>query len=112
MVSDPKDDQKPNRRRRGRRGRVLLLLIGIWLGAGLLRAETVARSYWANAHNAGATTAHVQVTFQSPFIPPFWWVSINGEVSEPQMGAGQGYDSAMLLVVEPIIGLVFVFGRG
>jgi hypothetical protein len=38
-------------------------------------------------------------------------VSIDGKVSEPQMG-GQGYDSAMLLVIEPVTGLVMVFGQG
>ena len=110
-MSDAMDDQRPNRRRRVTPALVLLVLIGIWLGAGVLRAETVARSYWADAQSTGAALANVRVTFESPFIPPFWWVSIDGKVSEPQMG-GQGYDSAMLLVIEPVTGLVMVFGQG
>jgi hypothetical protein len=90
---------------------VLAVLLAGWLVMGVLRSEAVARDYFAYAHGAGATVVNVGVQFQAPVIPPFWVVSISGDVIE----AGRTspvYRSAMLLVVEPFTGSVIVFGAG
>ena len=104
-------ESSPHRRRFGRYVGAVALLLTAWLLIGLLRAETIARDYFAGIHGGGATISNVQVSFESPAIPPFWIVSIDGEVKEPQM-MGLGYISAMILVVEPLTGWVFVFGAG
>ena len=100
------------RRRLGRVTWLLILILAAWLAAGLLRAEPVARDYFAHAHGGAATVENVEVAGVIPLFPPFWGVAINGEVREPQMTTGRGYVSAMLLVVEPFTGTVFVFGAG
>jgi hypothetical protein len=90
---------------------LLLLVLAAWLVVGFLRAEPVARDYFAHVHGDGATIENVDVKGVIPLLPPFWGVSITGDVREPQM-TGPGYLSAMLLVVEPFTGTVFVFGAG
>jgi hypothetical protein len=90
---------------------VLAVLLAGWLVMGVLRSEAVARDYFAHAHGAGATVVNVGVQFAAPAIPPFWVVSISGEVIEAG-GTSPVYRSAMLLVVEPVTGWVIVFGAG
>lgn len=90
---------------------LLFAVLAAWLAIGLLRAEPVARDYFTHAHGGAATVENVEVTGLIPLFPPLWGVAIDGEVREPQM-TGPGYMSAMLLVVEPITGLVFVIGAG
>ena len=90
---------------------VLAVLLVAWLVMGVLRSEAVAVDYFAHAHGNGATVVNVEVEFEAPAIPPFWLVSISGDVIE----AGRTspvYRSAMLLVVEPFTGSVIVFGAG
>jgi hypothetical protein len=71
----------------------------------------VARAYFEGAHGDGATVTNVEVTGAIPLVPPFWGVSIDGDVREPGPN-GQGYRSAMLLCLEPITGWVLVCGSG
>jgi hypothetical protein len=54
---------------------------------------------------------NVGVEIEAPAIPPFWVVSISGDVIEAGR-TSPGYRSAMLLVVEPFTGSVIVFGAG
>ena len=87
------------------------LLLAIWLAAGLFRAETVARDYFAAEHGEGATVADVHVEGSGPAIPPFWSVTISGDVIEADKTT-PAYRSAMILWVEPITGWVLVTGAG
>ena len=101
-------------RRRNTLARVLMVLAVLlagWLVVGVLRSETAARDYFARAHGTGATVVNVGVQFEAPAIPPFWVVSISGDVIEAG-GTSPVYRSAMLLVVEPFTGSVIVFGAG
>jgi hypothetical protein len=88
----------------------LVVLVG-WLVIGAVRAPTVARDYFAAAHGSGATVTNVDIQGAIPLIPPFWGVSVQGDIQEPQMGS-QRYISAMLLCIEPITGWVLVCGAG
>jgi hypothetical protein len=90
---------------------VLAVLLAEWLVIGVLHSEAVARDYFAHAHGTGATVVNVGVQFEAPAIPPFWVVSISGDVIEAG-GTSPIYRSAMLLVVEPFTGWVVVFGAG
>jgi hypothetical protein len=83
----------------------------VWLGAGWLRAADVARAYFAGAHGAGATVSNVSVDSQTPAIPPFWSVTIGGEVTEAGRTA-PSYESHMILWIEPITGIVLGGGSG
>jgi hypothetical protein len=90
---------------------VLMVVLAVWLGLGSLRATTIARDAFAVAHGPGATVANVQIEGSGPAIPPFWSVTISGDVIE----AGRtdpAYRSHMILWVEPITGSVFVGGSG
>jgi hypothetical protein len=90
---------------------VLVVMLAVWLVAGIVRAETVARDYFGTAHGLGATVADVHVEGSGPAIPPFWSVTISGDVIE----AGKttpSYRSALILWVEPITGWVIVNGAG
>jgi hypothetical protein len=114
MVTGTAVQPEPSRRRRGRLARaivVIALVLAAWLMVGVLRSEAVARDYFAHAHGAGATVVNVGVEFEGPAIPPFWVVSIGGDVIEAG-GTSPVYRSAMLLVVEPFTGSVTVFGAG
>jgi hypothetical protein len=102
-------EPRPNRRLRG--CVIPLVLLAGWLVVGAVRAPMVARDYFAGAHGAGATVTNVEIHGSIPLIPPFWGVSIQGDVREPQM-TGPGYISAMLLCIEPITGWVIVCGAG
>ena len=53
----------------------------------------------------------MEVTGAIPLIPPFWGVSIDGDVKEAGPNGG-GYLSAMLLCLEPITGFVIPCGSG
>ena len=90
---------------------VLAVLLAIWLAAGLFRAETVARGYFATAHGEGVTVADVHIEGSGPAVPPFWSVTINGDVIEAG-NTTPSYRSAMVLWVEPITGWVIVNGAG
>jgi hypothetical protein len=61
----------------------VLLLLGIWALAGLIRADAAARSWFAGAHGQQATVVNIEVTGVAPAIPPFWRVTI-------QRGRGRG----------------------
>jgi hypothetical protein len=105
---------KSDERRRGRLKRGLVVLsavVSAWLIIGVVRSQAVARDYFARAHGAGATLVNVGIEFEAPAIPPFWVVSISGDVIEAG-GTSPVYRSAMLLVVEPFTGWVVVFGAG
>jgi hypothetical protein len=102
------------RRFRTRRIRLMVIIavvLAAWLLIGLLRAESIARDYFAHAHGPGATVINVQIERTRPAIPPFWAVFIGGDVIE----AGKttpAYRSHMILWVESITGWVLVFGAG
>jgi len=84
--------------------------LGVWLIAGFLRADAVARDYFAHAHG-GATVANVHSDAMTPGVPPFWQVQVRGDVIEPGR-IGPAYQSSMRLWVEPITGFVVVMGAG
>lgn len=84
--------------------------LGVWLIVGLLRAEAVARDYYAHAHGS-ATVANVQSDGMAPGFPPFWQVQIHGDVIEAGR-TSPSYESSMRLWVEPITGFVIVMGAG
>jgi hypothetical protein len=89
---------------------VVLALVAIWVIAGLLRAESAGRAAFASSH-AGQTVSDVKVDGILPAFPPFWQVTINGDVTEPGHST-PSYRSAMILWVEPISGLTIVMGAG
>ena len=96
-----------------RRGFVLafaLLTCG-WMLVGMLRADAAARDWFARAHGSEATVVGVQVTGVVPVFPPFWKVTIRGDVVE----AGRttpSYRSYMNVWIEPITGFGFANGSG
>jgi len=61
---------------------VLAVILCVWLVAGNLRAEALARDYFAHAHG-GASVANVEVDGVAPALPPFWQVEVRGDVIEP-----------------------------
>jgi hypothetical protein len=89
---------------------VLVVSLCVWLGAGNLRAEAVARDYFSHAHG-GASVANVEVDGVTLALPPFWQVEIHGDVIEPGR-TGSAYESAMRLWVEPVSGFVLAMGAG
>jgi hypothetical protein len=90
---------------------VLVVVLAGWIVVGFLRAEAVARNYFAHAAGAGSKVVDVEVLTLAPAIPPFWAVNISGEVREAG-AAGPGYTSAMWLWVEPVTGWILVLGQG
>jgi hypothetical protein len=85
------------------------VVLAIWLLMGLLRADLVARDYFAQIHE-GQTVTNVE-THLSPTIPPFWSVSIDGDVIQPGQ-TSPIYRSHMNVWVEPISGWVIMAGAG
>jgi hypothetical protein len=90
---------------------VLVGLLASWLGIGSLRTTTVARDWFALAHGPGSTVANVQVEGAGPAIPPFWSITISGDVIEAGRSTA-AYRSHMMLWVEPVTGWVFANGSG
>jgi hypothetical protein len=93
-----------------RRLRLVFVFVLLWVAIGLIRAPAIARDYFTRAAGAGANVVKINNGLGPP-IPPFWFVSIDGEVTEAG-GTGPGYHGAMLLLVEPISGWVIVMGAG
>jgi hypothetical protein len=90
---------------------VVLALAAAWVLVGMVRAESAARAWFATAHGEGVTVANVEVTGVAPAIPPFWQVTISGDVVE----AGRttpAYRSYMIVWVEPVTGFGFANGSG
>lgn len=83
----------------------------VWLVAGSLRAGDLARAYFATAHGPGATVTNVQIDAASPAVPPFWSVTVSGDVTE-EGRTTPSYESHMILWVEPITGIVLGAGSG
>jgi hypothetical protein len=113
-ITEPVVQATSKRSRRSGLARVLMILAVLlagWLVIGVLRAGTVARDYFGHAHGTGATVVNVGVEIEAPAIPPFWVVSISGDVIEAGR-TSPAYRSAMLLAVEPFTGWVIVFGAG
>lgn len=88
----------------------MAVVLAVWLALGLLRAESVARAYYARAHGLGAHVVNVEANLQ-PAVPPFWSIEIHGDVIEPGQ-TGPGAISAMILWIEPLTGWVIVMGAG
>ena len=80
-----------------------------WLVLGRDRSEAAARAYFEDVH-PGYELVDVHVTNVSPFIPPFWSVSIDSEVRPP--GEESAVISAMVLWVEPVTGFTVKFAEG
>lgn len=111
-IGPPSGAVAPTRNRIGRRGRAIVLVLGIvalWVALGFGRATTIARSYFDSTHD-GANAVNVEARLQ-PAVPPFWGVEIHGNIIEAG-ASGPGYISAMILWVEPISGWVLVMGQG
>ena len=86
-------------------------LVAVWIVAVLVRSEGVARDYFASTLGPGAAVTGVAVEGSGPAIPPFWSVTISGDVTEPG-GTAPVYRSSMILWVEPVSGLVIVQASG
>lgn len=96
------------------RWRVLAVLIALavgWVIVGIVRAEPAARAWFAGAHGPGATVADVEVTGVAPGVPPFWQVTISGDVVEAGRTTAS-YRSYMIVWIEPITGFGFAGGSG
>jgi hypothetical protein len=109
-------DTSADARRSLRRGRplqrglaVVVVLLVVWVTVGILRAEAAARDYFAKSH-PGDTAANVTVQW-TPAIPPFWAVTIGGDVIEPGSPLPK-YRSHMSFWIEPITGWVVSLGNG
>jgi hypothetical protein len=89
---------------------VLAVLFAGWLAAGDLRAESLARDYFAHAHGTGTVT-NVTVDAVAPGLPPFWEVKISGDVTEAG-ATTPAYRSNMRLWIEPLSGFVLENGAG
>lgn len=100
------------RLRRGRIVAVVVLgLVAVWVAAVLVRSGGVARDYFASAHGTGSAATNVTIDGSGPAVPPFWSVTISGDVTEPG-GTAPAYRSSMILWVEPVSGLVIVQASG
>ncbi len=89
----------------------LALLTCGWMLAGILRADAAARDWFARAHGSQATVVDVQVTGVVAAFPPFWQVTISGDVVEAGR-ATPSYRSSMNVWIEPITGFGFANGSG
>jgi hypothetical protein len=105
------DETRPRPRRRRRAFAIVVAVLVGWLVVGAIRAPAIARAYFNGRQGSGDRITNVVVQAAIPLIPPFWGVSIQADVAEPQM-TGPGYFSAMLLCIEPITGIVILCGSG
>jgi hypothetical protein len=88
---------------------IFSVVLATWLLVGLLRADLVARDYFARIHD-GQTVTNVE-THLLPAIPPFWSGSIDGDVIQPGQ-TSPVYRSHMNVWVEPITGWAILMGAG
>jgi hypothetical protein len=108
MEKDREGSDLANQRLRGRAVvGLLLIVVAVWVVAGLVRAPVLAQDYVAHLERPkqlsdGTTTL-------GPAIPPFWSVRVQATVTEPN---GTSYTATQLLWVEPISGLVLTMGAG
>jgi hypothetical protein len=109
MTGEPVISNRGGRRRLTRVFAIFGVVLAIWLLMGLLRADLVARGYFTRIHD-GQTVTNVE-TQLSPVIPPFWSVSIDGDVVQPGQ-TGPVYRSHMNIWVEPITGWVILMNAG
>jgi len=84
-----------------------LVLVVLWVILGFVRAPAVARDYYLSKQGGAGVTDLEQVVF--PALPPFWGVSIQGDVITNN---GPPVPSVMLLWVEPFSGVVVPMGAG
>ena len=105
---------QPRPKQRGRRALVraatiaVILLVG-WMIIGGLRAEAAARNHFSQS---APGDTHANVTVQvGPAVPPFWTVTISGDVIEPGSPSPK-YRSYMRFWIEPLSGWVISFGNG
>ncbi len=89
-------------RLRRRRALVLVLVIVVaYVAVGFTRAPAVAMEYVTSLESGRRVSDVATSTF--PVIPPFWIVDIQNQVTE---STGVSYESALILVLEPITGYV------
>lgn len=88
---------------------IVAILLVVWTVVGVLRAEAAARDYFGK-FAPGDTHANVTVQV-TPAIPPFWAVTISGDVIEPDQPYPK-YRSYMRFWIEPLSGWVISFGNG
>jgi hypothetical protein len=80
------------------------------MAAGALRAETAARDYF---DGSAPGDRHANVTVQvTPALPPFWAVTISGDVIESDQPSVPKYRSYMWFWIEPFSGWVISLGNG
>lgn len=113
MEIDAPEQPRPKRHRKRALGRVLAvvaILLVLWIVAGALRAETAARDYF-DASAPGDTHANITVQI-TPALPPFWTVTMSGDVFEPDQPSVPKYRSYMSFWIEPLSGWVISLGNG
>jgi hypothetical protein len=87
-------------------GRLLVLLIAVWL-LGFLRAPGAAQDALVRTE-AGVTVGNIATT-TLPAIPPFWIVSIQATITET---TGTHYTAATIYLIEPWTGWTLTLGAG
>lgn len=100
---------RSGRRRLAQALTILAVVLIVWLLAGLLRGDLAARDWFARIHD-GQTVTNVE-TQLGPALPPFWSVSIGGDVTQPGQ-TSPAYRSQMTIWVEPISGWVIQLNAG
>lgn len=85
----------------------LLVILAIWVVLGFVRAPAVARDYYLSKQGGARVVDLEERVF--PAVPPFWGVSIQGNVLTSN---GFPVPSVMLLWVEPLTGWVLPMGAG
>lgn len=94
------------RRWRWRIAIVLAIVGAVWVMGGAFRAAPAAQD-WFLQHGAEVSLVNVRVDGVSLAIPPFWKVTVHGDVVEPG-DATPAYRSHMVILIEPFTGWTII----
>lgn len=83
----------------------------VWVLGGVLRAGPAARDWFVGQQGGSAHVRNVTVDGVLPAVPPFWNVSISGDVVQPG-NTSPSYRSYMVVWIEPFTGWVFLLASG